>query len=369
MLWIKSHVEIWDHWKTIKLAEKLKIDLPQTVGHLHALWHFVLIHAWTDANLEKWGEAGIKQATRWPGDANEIVAALQDCGFLDNFIVHGWSENAGKLVSDRLYVANKRRYSATNDDNLRQTTARREEKRVEEKRVEEKKEDICADPPCGSARLAIKLEQEGATKPLSSPYQAPTLTNTLADRVITTVKQPLSNGELTVPLGKEGAGNAGYLPDPCLLLVNDIDISLRGNINRDKDKDKEGDGMEGEEKGKGKEKEEGGHFNLQKAAIKRIWDYYVSKLNKNPKTLTFTPARQLKGLARLAEALKKVHNDLPLAEEMLRLVIDALAASEFHNGANDRKKCYNSWERNLFPSTEKFESWLEQAFENAEKSA
>ncbi len=63
------------------------------------------------------------------------------------------------------------------------------------------------------------------------------------------------------------------------------------------------------------------------------------------------------------ECLRKTGGDLGKAEELMQMAIDALAAYEFHRGAYENKKRYDSWERNLFPSLEKLEWWLERAGE------
>ena len=67
------------------------------------------------------------------------------------------------------------------------------------------------------------------------------------------------------------------------------------------------------------------------------------------------------GIARFREALRKTGGDAEKAEALMRLAVDALASSEYHAGSNDRSKRYDSWEKNLFPSLEKFEWWLERA--------
>lgn len=109
MAWIESHDDIWDHHKTVKLTRLLKIGDAQAVGHLMALWHFVLRNAWRDANLAEWGDDGIEFAARWKGPSGELVAALRAVGYLDDCVAHGWMERAGKLVQDRLYNETRRR--------------------------------------------------------------------------------------------------------------------------------------------------------------------------------------------------------------------------------------------------------------------
>jgi hypothetical protein len=97
------------------------------------------------------------------------------------------------------------------------------------------------------------------------------------------------------------------------------------------------------------------------AAICRVWDYYIEKLGKNPKIYTFTPARKQKGLARLRECLRKTAGDVGKAEGLMRLAVDALAASPFHRGENDGNKRYQSWEDHLFKNAEQLEKWIERA--------
>jgi hypothetical protein len=98
----------------------------------------------------------------------------------------------------------------------------------------------------------------------------------------------------------------------------------------------------------------------KETAIGRVWAYYLEKLDKEPKLMSWTPLRKQKGLARLADALRKTGGKLEKAEALMRVAVDNLAGSSFHRGANDRKKRYDSWEKNLFSSTEQFERWLEQ---------
>jgi hypothetical protein len=99
----------------------------------------------------------------------------------------------------------------------------------------------------------------------------------------------------------------------------------------------------------------------QIAAVERVWAYYLTTFQKNPKVLTFTALRKQKGLARLRECMAKTTGDMERAEALMRLAIDTLAASPFHRGENDRKRKYDSWEANLFKSQEQLEGWLERA--------
>lgn len=111
MPWIESHDDIWDHWKTLKLCDLLGRKDYAVVGHLTSLWHFVLRNAWRDANLEKWGDQGIERAARWDGEPGVFVKALREAGYLDGSVAHDWLERAGKLVNDRLYNDQRKKYA------------------------------------------------------------------------------------------------------------------------------------------------------------------------------------------------------------------------------------------------------------------
>ena len=84
-------------------------------------------------------------------------------------------------------------------------------------------------------------------------------------------------------------------------------------------------------------------------------------MHKSSRILTFTAGRRDKGLARLAEALKKTKGNLEKAEGLMRLAIEALVASKWHMGENPDKKKFDAWEDHLFRSAEQFEKWLERA--------
>jgi hypothetical protein len=122
-------------------------------------------------------------------------------------------------------------------------------------------------------------------------------------------------------------------------------------------------GTEGEEEGEEKHcaNANGSHAGDDlRSALDRIWRYYIAKLAKNPTLLSLTSARKNKGMARLRECLAKADGDIHKAEALMKLAVDALASSDFHRGANDRKKAYDSWEKNLFANQEQLERWLEQ---------
>lgn len=100
-MWIESHSEVWNHFKTKRLQRHLGISITKTVGHLVSLWHFTLDNACMTGNLEQWGDDGIEDGCRWDGKPGVLIAALREVGFLDSYIVHDWLDYAGDLIKKR----------------------------------------------------------------------------------------------------------------------------------------------------------------------------------------------------------------------------------------------------------------------------
>ena len=94
-------------------------------------------------------------------------------------------------------------------------------------------------------------------------------------------------------------------------------------------------------------------------ALLEIFEYYLVKTERNPKTYEFTPIRKRKGASRLNECLTRTANDLEKAKQLMKLAIDALVASDFHMGRDSKTagKKYCEWEEHLFGSYERMERW------------
>lgn len=110
--WIESHQEIGRHPKVKKLARLLGIGIPQTVGHLHLLWHWCLDYA-KDGNLSKHDEFEIADAAMWEKDADKFLQALYQSEFIDKFgeefHVHDWIDYGGRLIAMRAANVEKQR--------------------------------------------------------------------------------------------------------------------------------------------------------------------------------------------------------------------------------------------------------------------
>lgn len=95
-----------DHPKTLMLADLLNIHLLTAAGLLEALWH------WTASRTPR-GDVGrypnviIARGCHWDGDADAMVSAMVECGWLDEceahrLVVHDWSEHADEAVKKKL---------------------------------------------------------------------------------------------------------------------------------------------------------------------------------------------------------------------------------------------------------------------------
>jgi hypothetical protein len=120
MAWIESHQEIGRHPKTRYAARLAGINVAQTVGHLHLIWHWALDFA-DDGDISGYGKWQIEDAALWDGAEGVLFDALMQAGFLeieDNGVItkiHDWHEYAGKLIDRRRAdAARKRGDSAKN---------------------------------------------------------------------------------------------------------------------------------------------------------------------------------------------------------------------------------------------------------------
>ena len=104
MAWIESHQEMKDNPKTIRLARRLKIEVPHAIGCLHCLWWWAISYA-QDGTLYRYENLDIAYAMLWKGDPDELIEALKAERFLDvdeqGLVIHDWWDYAGKLLEKR----------------------------------------------------------------------------------------------------------------------------------------------------------------------------------------------------------------------------------------------------------------------------
>jgi hypothetical protein len=104
------------------------------------------------------------------------------------------------------------------------------------------------------------------------------------------------------------------------------------------------------------------------ADLKDTFAYYLEKTGRNPKLNTFGEEKKRVGSRCYEHCLDRAkRGDSPAehrtaARALMRVAIDALAASDFHMGRDQKSggKAYNDWEH-VFKSVGKLESWWNRA--------
>lgn len=103
-MWIESHQSLGRHPKTKRLARKLGVSIPCTIGHLHLLWWWALDYA-QDGDISNFEPLEIADEMMWTGDPDDLISALKDAEFLDfepsKLTIHDWDDYAGKLLEQR----------------------------------------------------------------------------------------------------------------------------------------------------------------------------------------------------------------------------------------------------------------------------
>jgi len=104
-------------------------------------------------------------------------------------------------------------------------------------------------------------------------------------------------------------------------------------------------------------------------ALQEVFAYYLTTMQRIPRTYSFSALRRKKGMARLEDALRMTHGNLADAVELMKAVIDEVARSDFHMGrsAKTEGKSYCEWEDHIFRSTEQFEKWVQRYQEAVRK--
>ncbi len=92
-------------------------------------------------------------------------------------------------------------------------------------------------------------------------------------------------------------------------------------------------------------------------AVTEIWDYYIATLRRSRQTM-LTDERKSMARARLKECFAGAREpQLENATNVMKLCVDRLKGSRFHNGDNDCGKKYLDWEI-LFRNRRQFEKWI-----------
>ena len=100
MTWMRLDATVREHRKVGRLARLLGIPRVLALGHLTALWTWVLTQA-PDGALDGLTSEDLADACWWEGEPDAIARALVDAGLLDvtehGWQVHGWAEHAESL--------------------------------------------------------------------------------------------------------------------------------------------------------------------------------------------------------------------------------------------------------------------------------
>lgn len=112
MAWIESHQGLARHIKTKRLARKLKISIPATIGHLHLLWWWAMDNL-PDGRLTALEPEDIADEMMWNDDPNDLMDALEDTGFVDRegdeLYIHDWHDYIGRLLERRKKETDRKR--------------------------------------------------------------------------------------------------------------------------------------------------------------------------------------------------------------------------------------------------------------------
>lgn len=120
--WIESHQSLLSHRKTIELAEFLRVNKYQVIGHLHTLWWYALDNVPSDGDLRGASDKTIASAAGWTGKAN-FAEGLRQVRFISDGKLHNWPDYAGRLQDQR--AANRERMRRARAANVQHTNGTR----------------------------------------------------------------------------------------------------------------------------------------------------------------------------------------------------------------------------------------------------
>jgi hypothetical protein len=147
MVWLRSEQSLMGHPKTKRAARTLGLSIPAMIGHLHCLWYWALDYA-QDGSLSKYESWEIADAALYPGDPDDFIQALKECGndrpgFLEvtdqGLTIHDWWDYAGCLIEAR--KANADRMKAKRAAHVQDTCKTRTGATVTNKELQTNKEE------------------------------------------------------------------------------------------------------------------------------------------------------------------------------------------------------------------------------------
>lgn len=195
MAWIQSHSELKEHPKVKKAARILGVPKLLLIGHLQALWWWVIEYH-PSGDLSYAMPEDIADAVEWEGDPQLFLKAMLECsttggfGFLEKknggLFVHDWDEHCCREYEKRKKDAErqkrnreKRRASADRPRDIRVTSGDgpRDVQGEKEKEIEKEIKDSPPTPPPGEGVGAAdfldepggKVECDEGAHPVKSP--------------------------------------------------------------------------------------------------------------------------------------------------------------------------------------------------------
>jgi hypothetical protein len=307
--------------KMKRLCRLLDIPLYQAVGMLELLWHLTAREA-PRGDIGKLSNEDIALAVDYRQNEDVLIEVLVRTRWLDvsaehRLLIHDWQEHADEAVKKRLTRSGQSFISA--------------------RHVETK-------PPCVETKQQNgNLPRAGAgPEPEPEPHPEPEPEPDL--KTSNPLTPPSATAELilvetTSKTLKEAEALAAEIADTLDSLPSSEKVLGRLDEHLPPPK-------------RELRKQE-------RAAVRRLFTYYLRGTQRNPKLYTLTRARMEKGILRLEDCLRVCNGDLGKAEQLMGCAIDALFRSDYHSaGKNDRQKIYTDWIEHLFKSTEKLQWWL-----------
>jgi hypothetical protein len=109
-----------EHPKVLSLMAELKIPLYSACGLLELLWHFAAKYC-VQGDVGRFNDKAIAKALGWRGDAQKLLSALVECGWLDRdnahrLLIHDWQDHADQTVQRVVAKRNLKMLAPCYDD-------------------------------------------------------------------------------------------------------------------------------------------------------------------------------------------------------------------------------------------------------------
>src|SRR6266540_7036840 len=120
LMWNESHLSLRAHPKTARLMRELSISRATAIGHLHALWWWVMEYA-PDGDIARFDAVDVAIGAEWEGDPEAFLDGLRAARFLDGDMLHDWELYGGKLHQKRQRDTERKRESRGRPADIQRT--------------------------------------------------------------------------------------------------------------------------------------------------------------------------------------------------------------------------------------------------------